>query len=328
MTKWTTADHEYFKAIAQMRQPVLLRSMRNFLKKYYNNKDIKATKHYILCKGDIPIMLVAHMDTVFKAPPQNIYYDNQQSVMWSPQGLGADDRAGVFLILKIIKSGLKPHICLTTDEEIGGIGAGTLVKENPACPFDCKYIIELDRQGYNDCVFYTCGNTKFTDFIESYGFITDWGTYSDISDICPAWKIAGVNLSVGYFNEHREIETLNTKILLDTFNKVCKMLQEVQTAPFFEYIANPRAAYSWINTYYSSFPYALDNVNYQCSKCHKVYGEDDIFPVKARKTGKTKYYCLNCVSAGINWCKRCGEAFETESDTDDFCPDCINIKQE
>lgn len=60
--------------------------------------------------------------------------------MWSPQGLGADDRAGIFAIIQIIKSGLRPHIILTTDEEVGGVGADLLSKNgNPFA--DLRYII-------------------------------------------------------------------------------------------------------------------------------------------------------------------------------------------
>ena len=221
--KWTASDQALFTTIVQMTQSSLLRSLRNYLRKHYAKERVIATTDYILVEGDIPVMLVAHMDTVFKYPPEQIYYDQKQHIMWSPQGLGADDRAGVYLIWKIVRAGYRPHICFTTDEEIGGVGAIALTDDFKTAPFDIKYIIELDRQGANDCVFYACANHEFQNFIEEYGFVTDWGTFSDISEICPSWKIAGVNLSVGYKNEHREIETLNTAVMLDTYRKVCKM---------------------------------------------------------------------------------------------------------
>ena len=109
-----------------MSQKSLLKSMNTFLKKYYPSKKIVSTPDYILCEGTAPIMLVAHLDTVFKQPPKNIYYDKEEGVIWSPQGLGADDRAGVFAICQIIKAGLRPHIIFTTDEEVGGLGARAL----------------------------------------------------------------------------------------------------------------------------------------------------------------------------------------------------------
>ena len=112
-----------------------------------------------------------------------------------------------------------------------------LTEDFPECPFeDLKYIIELDRQGTNDCVFYNCSNEEFTNYIEQFGFITDWGTFSDISDICPMWEIAGVNLSIGYKNEHTQVETLNTDVLYSTIKKVEKMLDEAKSIKQFEYI--------------------------------------------------------------------------------------------
>ena len=340
MTTWTNTDQAIFNTIASMSQSALMRSMNTYLSKHYSADNIYRTEDFILCEGNVPIMLVAHMDTVFKAPPKDIYYDQKKQVMWSPQGLGADDRAGVYLIWRIVQNGLRPHLCLTTNEEIGGLGAVQLVKTVPCCPFDCKYIVELDRQGTNDCVFYACDNEQFQTFIEGFGFITDWGTYSDISEICPAWKIAGVNLSVGYLNEHREIETLNTRAMLDTYNKVCKMINTSNTAAYFEYIPDPYEKYfyalgrkympqtdDWIYTQAMQGYYPSTH-RIQCCKCHQLYAEDDVFPVKSKTfPTETKYYCLDCVDTDISWCAKCGEPFEMTSPDDKICRDCAQVKE-
>ena len=338
MTKWTTADQALFETIAKMTQPALYRSMRKYLKKYYGQDGVNATKEYILCEGNLPVMLVAHMDTVFKTPPQRIFYDVKQTTMWSPEGLGADDRAGVYLIWRIVQSGYLPHICLTTDEELGCVGAGALIKDFPNCPFGgLKYIIELDRQGTNDCVFYSCANEQFQTFVESYGFLTDWGTYSDISDICPAWKVAGVNLSVGYKGEHQTTEILNTHAMLDTLRKVKEMLKECTSAdvPKFEFVMDPYDRYFYSIGRHYLYPYDDEdemefaryypNYNHtcQCARCGHVYQDIDVFPVKAKDFDGIRYYCLDCVDTGINWCKKCGEPFEVEKETDEFCPDCL-----
>lgn len=338
MTKWTNTDQVLFETIAKMTQPALFRSMRKYLKKYYKLEKMVVTDKYILCEGNLPVMLVAHMDTVFKTPPQRIFYDVKQSTMWSPEGLGADDRAGVYLIWRIVQAGYLPHICLTTDEELGGLGAAALIKDFPDCPFDgLKYIVELDRQGTNDCVFYSCANEQFQTFVESYGFVTDWGTFSDISDICPAWKTAGVNLSVGYKGEHRETETLNTHVMLDTLRKVKDMLKECTSddVPYFEYIPDPFEKYYYSLSKYYLYPDDEDDFSsyypnykhmHQCVRCGKVYDELDVFPVKAKDYEGVRYYCLDCVDTGINWCKKCGEPFEVEKETDEFCPDCLGKK--
>lgn len=326
-------DYQLFTTLAKMNQITLLKSLRKYLKKNYSEDKMIVNQDYILCEGNIPIMLIAHMDTVFKEPPKEIFYDQQQRVIWSPQGLGADDRAGVFAILKILQKGYRPHICFTTEEERGGIGASLLINRIPKAPFDIKYIIELDRQGLCDCVFYDCDNEKFTEYVEKFGFITDWGTFTDISIICPAWKIAGVNLSVGYRDEHSVQEILNTNGLFNTVNNVCKMLDDIQNAPYFEYIENLDAQYyRWYGKYLGLYPEEDDykiyssNIKYQCCKCHKDYPEEDVFLVKTKYGTGRKYYCLDCVDSHIAWCSVCGEPFETDDENEKICFDCKEKK--
>jgi hypothetical protein len=67
-------------------------------------------------------------------------------------------------------------------------------------------MIELDRQGRDDAVFYDCDNPEFEEYITKFDFVSDWGTYSDISTIAPSWECAAVNLSIGYFDEHSYAE--------------------------------------------------------------------------------------------------------------------------
>jgi hypothetical protein len=78
-------------------------------------------------------------------------------------------------------------------------------------------------------------NQKFKDYVCGFGFQEQTGIYSDISFLCPAWDIAGVNLSVGYFYEHTEKECLNLEYLEETISKVEKMLKEEKTADYFSY---------------------------------------------------------------------------------------------
>lgn len=137
--------------------------------KYDKNKIIY-TKNFLIAEGEIPVALVAHLDTVFTYLPEEIYYDNKAKVMWSPQGLGADDRAGVYSIIEILELGYRPHIIFTTEEESGCLGAQIMLSKIPDSPFELKYIIQLDRQGENDSVFYDCNNPEFEQYINSFGF--------------------------------------------------------------------------------------------------------------------------------------------------------------
>lgn len=233
------------KNLMKMKQNQLHQTLYNYLKKKYNKVIIR--DKFIIAVGDIPIGLVAHLDTVHARPPVNFFYDQEQKVLWSPQGLGADDRAGIYAIIQIIEANYRPHIILCKDEETGGIGATEVIKMFPQYPFDnLKCLIELDRSGKNDCVFYDCDNEDFVTYIEKFGFKEDIGSFSDISIIAPKWEVAAVNLSVGYFHEHSLAEFLYLGYLEDTIKKLKKILNEEPGMLNYGYV--PRIYYNYKDT--------------------------------------------------------------------------------
>ena len=256
------SDYKLFERLVSLSQKELKKAMAQYLKAKYEN--VVFTKDYLVAIGDIPIALVAHLDTVFKTPVSDLYYDQRKGVLWSPDGLGADDRAGVFAILKILQDGYRPSVIFTTDEEQGGLGASALAQI--PCPIpNLKYMIELDRRGSNDCVFYDCYCPEFVDYVESFGFCEKWGSFSDISFLMGEWLVCGVNLSVGYEDEHSYTEQLFIGPLFDTIRKVKKMLSE-KDIPDFEYDELSVATSAWwkmTDTIYGQ----------HCSKCKILYSE-------------------------------------------------------
>lgn len=184
-------------------------------------------KKFLYAEGNAPYMLVAHLDTVHKKLPSIICYSKNGDYMMSPQGIGGDDRCGVYIILELLnKLSFKPYIVFTMEEETGGIGAKAFAKyitEQEQMP-ELKYIVEFDRKGNQDCVFYQCDNKDFVDFVEKFGFSKAYGTFSDISTIAPAMGVAAVNLSSGYYNPHTEHEYVSMRDVNKIINKSYKML--------------------------------------------------------------------------------------------------------
>lgn len=318
--------------------------MSLYLRNHYNQADILETKDYIIAKGDIPVALVAHMDTVwedFKGNKKHLYHDRLKGVLWCPEGAGFDDKIGLFLIYKILESGRKPHIVLTTGEEIGGVGAYALAAEG-ACPFtDLKYCIELDRRGSDDCVFYSCDNHSFTNYVETFGFKTNIGTFSDICYLCQAWGVAGVNLSVGYIDEHTNLERVYIRMMLKTLSRVKKMLDEVDI-PFFEYVDSYYGKYGgyydrsyyWYgydddeDYYYDHYTSTKSSplTKHACCKCGLKYSAQNLMPVQD-VDGKYINFCIHCLDDDLGWCDYCHEPFIlADKETWDYvCPQC-NIK--
>lgn len=313
--------------ICALRQNELIKVMKKYLEKYYTS--IISTSNYIIAIGDIPVGLVAHMDTVFPNPPKELYYDQKKNVMWSPIGAGFDDRAGIYAIIRLLKKGYKPSIILTTDEERGGLGADKLVTDKAEAPTDLKYLIELDRCGAKDCVFYDCNNPEFDTYIESFGFEMALGTFSDIGIICPAWGIAGVNLSIGYECEHSTSEHLFVHDMLATIAKVEQMLKDADNIEAFEYIPfeNYVYSYQWDPSYGISKEEwdSWMNRTQQCAYCHYEDVEFNMIPVKLKDYG-TIFLCPECAASHdfVHWCPSCGEAYIDMRyiGEDRLCEDC------
>lgn len=204
----------------------LKNSLRNEMVKLgYAEGSLHNKKDFLYAEGNAPYMLVAHLDTVHKQAPSIICYSKDGKYMMSPQGIGGDDRCGVYIILTLLeKLPFKPYVVFTMGEEIGGIGASAFI--DYMCLHDIpnlKYIVEYDRKGDKDCVFYSCDNPDFTEFVEQFGFKEAYGTFSDISIIAPEFGVAAVNLSSGYYNPHTEHEYVSFDDMNDIINKSLKM---------------------------------------------------------------------------------------------------------
>lgn len=219
-----------FKALCMMSQ----RGVKSAMEKYLTDHDYKTINEdgFLYAKGTEPVLLLAHMDTVHTEKCKDFWENNGR--ISSPQGIGGDDRCGIYIIMQIVKE-LHCSVLLCEDEEHGCVGANKFAKSKYINDLNVNYMIEFDRKGSNDAVFYRCDNTKFTEFITSttgYKFAT--GSCSDISRVAPAAKIAAVNLSCGYYGAHTIDEYVIFDEMLNTI-EVAKKLIATKSEKF-EYI--------------------------------------------------------------------------------------------
>ena len=212
----------------------------------YAEGNLHNKKDFLYAEGNAPYMLIAHLDTVHTKLPSIICYSKDGNYMMSPQGIGGDDRCGVYIILELLnKLPFKPYVLFTMGEEIGGIGADAFIEYMIGHDIpDLKYIVEYDRKGNKDCVFYQCDNPEFTEFVEKFGFKKAYGTFSDISIIAPEFGVAAVNLSSGYYSPHTEHEYVSMKDMGNIIEMSLKMFNA--EAEHFEYI-EVKHTYSYSN---------------------------------------------------------------------------------
>ena len=211
-------------------------SLNDYNVKYSINQGKKSFV-YIPGKRKDRVLLVAHADTVWDKEygeaicNQELKFENGfYRGKIEDCGIGADDRAGCAMLYLLKDSG---HSLLITDgEETGQIGANYIKNNFPVFYEELNnhsYMVQLDRRNANDYKTYNLKvSQEFCDFIEENTGYVDAGKNSSTDIIVLCEKICGVNLSVGYYNEHTEDECLNYSEWLNTLEIVKKMISGEQ----------------------------------------------------------------------------------------------------
>lgn len=240
-------DIKQFKKICTLNQSRLKTYVTRKLSDKYDN--VYTSDGFVYAQGDFPVLLVAHLDTVHRELPKVINIEN--GTISSPQGIGGDDRCGVYAILKITDK-VKCSVLFCEDEEIGCVGTNSFLKTTLADALVGKfnYIIEIDRRGKNDAVFYDCDNKDFEKFITKEFYKTSYGTLSDISYIAPHLECSAVNLSSGYYKAHTNNEYVVIDEVDTCIREVVKLLNRTTESDKYEYI---EAKYRRYNGYYGGY---------------------------------------------------------------------------
>lgn len=275
-----------FENICKMTQTQLKHYLHGRLKSKY--KDVIVHDGYIYAKGSYPVMLVAHMDTVHKKPVRQIIYTDKGNVISSPQGIGGDDRCGIAMILEVIKE-YNCSVIFTEDEEIGCVGANKFIDDylnGDLGTIDVNYIIELDRKGNNEAVFYDCDNPEFKDFIlEHDDWKFNYGSFTDIINIAPTLGVAAVNLSCGYYNAHTTKEYVVLSEMRANIAKVKHLLADTTEDDVFKFF---EAKHSFDNYNNYDFNNEYDeSLYYICADYKGQYIESEVYAItKAEAIGQ------------------------------------------
>lgn len=203
--------------------------------------NILAEKTYRSGNGPT-ILLNAHLDTVEEIVPDRTILKN--GAIWSSSDgiLGADDRAGVAILIHLAKylretsfHG-KVKFIFTVEEEIGLVGARHI---DEYFLWGVDGAIVCDRRGTNDIVI-SCGRfipfcdesyCKFFEEVANKHQLGNWKCTAGGSSDTKIWAehgIQSVNLSVGYSNEHTDDEFLNVTATYNTVQLLLKVFEEAK----------------------------------------------------------------------------------------------------
>ncbi len=191
---------------------------------------------YVIGSRSNKVLLVAHADTIWDreygydpGPTNEISIENGEiRAVNGNFGLGADDRAGC-AILWLLRD-LGHSLLVTNGEEHGQTGSSWLMGDNEDIAEeinqDHQFVIEFDRRNGGDFKCYDIGTDEFRSHVAKKTGYTepDRRFTTDIVKLCR--EIAGVNLSVGYDNEHHENEYLSIAEWEHTLNVVREWLSD------------------------------------------------------------------------------------------------------
>jgi hypothetical protein len=195
-----------------------------FINKYLKGFRADAYGNMVRQIGDNPrIMFSSHMDTVhrFDGINQSLKFDGQFLKQTDANCLGADDTAGVFLMLELAKAKVEGVYVIHFGEEMGCLGSRALAKENPEFFEGIDIAIAFDRMGYDDIITHQCSRRTASDAFalslaaelggsfkpSPEGIYTDTNEYAHLVGEC-------TNISVGYFGQHHKDEKQDIPFLL------------------------------------------------------------------------------------------------------------------
>lgn len=204
------------------------------------------------------ILLSAHMDTVRGVLADRKLIDDKGVIMSNKGALGADDRAGIAIILAVLRNLKKINfnghikVAFSREEEIGCKGAE---KIDPKWYEGTDLAIVCDRRGNRDivagCGMAFCSN-EVGFFMEDVSKMLDMNyncVEGGISDamVFAQEGINSINLSVGYMNEHTEREFVVINDMKDTARLILQAIAVINTFchTFGEVPYDNRWAKSW-----------------------------------------------------------------------------------
>ena len=162
--------------------------------------------------------IVSHMDQVQKIHSKDfISLETKDYIFgFSPknkrqEGLGADDKVGVWVCLKCLKKFDTIKAVFFVGEEIGCHGSG---KCNMKFFDDARFVIQCDRRNGNDLITSIGGWTELCspEFIQAinpqqFGYQPENGLITDVGELKDrGLKVSAINLSCGYYEPHTDRE--------------------------------------------------------------------------------------------------------------------------
>ena len=248
--------------------------------------------NYYIIIGDSPTtMFTCHLDTVSKVqrPVKHLFKDNFIYTDGTTT-LGADDKAGMVVLLYMIEKNIPGIYSFFLGEESGCLGSKDL-SENMESGYyfipelkKINKVVSFDRKGTNSIIteqlYTTCCSNQFAEELakrlnevnngltmktDDSGFSTDSAQFIELVPEC-------TNISVGYYGEH----TMNEKQDIQFLYRLCEAVVKIdwETLPV---VRDPKEvstySYSRNSTGLNDWDAPWDNSRYITKIPTEVFGD-------------------------------------------------------
>lgn len=271
---------EELREMLTYRRPAGSKTERRFIRRFLRPLGITQDKAGNIIKriGDAPVMWSSHTDTVHKSGGRQTIIERDGWIKAvNSSCLGADDTAGVWLMVQMIRRNVPGLYVFHRAEEIGGYGSLHIAETNKELLAGIDMAIALDRRGENSIITHQWGGRCCSDAFaralgraldlgmrpDDTGSFTDTANYMELVPEC-------TNISVGYYNQHSRDEMLFPEFLERLLEALCELdvyKLPVERDPALQY----QDEYRWPDAYDTSgVPYSSSLTSGEGS--HNFYG--------------------------------------------------------
>lgn len=204
--------------------------------------------------------LAAHMDQVQKPYPKDYKVVETADIVfgYSPSlrtqcGLGADDKCGIWIALKMLARHDAIKVAFFVGEEIGCYGSSRAEMDFFS---DVRFVVQADRRGAHDLITEIgfcdiCSDEFIADLdADLFGYKVANGMMTDVEALKEnGLGVSCINMSCGYYDPHTEHEYVVKADMFNALNFVNHIIEKCVNVYPHDY------SFDGYDDYYSSYSY-------------------------------------------------------------------------
>lgn len=182
--------------------------------------------------------VVAHIDQVqdihskdFRAIETKDYIVGFSLKNKRQEGLGADDKNGIWVALKCLQKYDAIKCVFFVGEEIGCVGSSAV---DLSFFDDCRFVLQCDRRNGGDLITSIWGELCSKDFLadidfEKFGYKETHGAMTDVATLKErGLSVCALNISCAYYEPHTDQEFTIKSELKNCLKFVCHIIEKCQ----------------------------------------------------------------------------------------------------